>query len=344
MLRAPSLVAWAAVPGRIKCFISARAPGVGFCLLIVLASSYISEHYGSSKILGALLLGMAFNSIASYREISVGLEFCAKTVLRIGVALLGARITFSQISELGIRPLWIVVCVVVATLLFSLLVARLLKTGRFSALVAGAAVAVCGVSAAMAVASVLQSKLAESKLAENHLLCTLVGVTGISTICMIVYPGLLLMLGLTPQQMGLFLGASVHDVAQVFGAGQMLSPQVAEMATYTKMLRVAMLVPLIMVLAFVFRAPDAGEKRYLATVPVFLFAFIGFVALANSGVLSPASLSGIHQLSQFCLWIAMAALGVKTNLVALWSLGKSPFLLLLLNTIFIAGLSLLLIL
>lgn len=344
MLRTPSLASWTAIPVRVKCFISARAPGVGFCLLIVLASSYISEHYGSSKILGALLLGMAFNSIANYREISVGLEFCAKTILRFGVALLGARITFSQIAELGMRPLWIVGCVVVATLLFSLLVAKQLKTERSSALIAGAAVAICGVSAAMAVASVLQSQLAERRLAENHLLCTLVGVTGISTICMIFYPGLLLMLGLTPQQMGLFLGASVHDVAQVFGAGQMLSPQVAEMATYTKMLRVAMLVPLIMILAFIFRASQVGGKRHVAIVPAFLLAFIGFVALANTGMLSTPTLAGIHHLSQFCLWIAMAALGAKTNLLALWRVGKSPFLLLLLNTAFIAVLSLLLVL
>ena len=194
----------------------------------------------------------------------------------------------------------------------------------------------------MAVASVLQDKVGRKPL-DDHLLCTLVGVTGISTICMIVYPGLLLMLGLDPYQMGLFLGASIHDVAQVFGAGQMISPQVAELATYTKMLRVAMLIPVVMVLAIVYRARDAGEGNYRKIIPPFLLAFIGFVVLANAEVLSSASITSINQLSQFCLWLSMAALGAKTNLIELWRLGKSPILLLLLNTLFLALLSLLLI-
>lgn len=343
MLKTPSLPSWMAIPLRAKRFISARAPGVCFCLLVVLASSYISEHYGSSKILGALLLGMAFNSLSGYREFAIGVEFCAKTVLRFGVALLGARITFSQISELGFRPLWIVGCVVVATLLFGVMVARQLKTERTSGLIASAAVAICGVSAAMAVASVLQDKAAGRTSADGHLLCTLVGVTGLSTICMIAYPGVLLMLGLDAYQMGLFLGASIHDVAQVFGAGQMISPQVAELATYTKMLRVAMLIPVVMILAIVCRTRDAGARRYSKIMPPFLLAFIGFVVVANTGILSAPTISGISQLSQLCLWLAMAAIGAKTNLVELWRVGRNPFLLLLLNTVFIAGLSLLLV-
>lgn len=348
MLKTLSLSARTAIPSRIRCFIATRSPGVCFCLLVVLASSYISEHYGSSKILGALLLGMAFNSISGYREFAPGLEFCTRTILRFGVALLGARITFSQISELGMRPLWIGACVAVATLVVSLIVAKRFGISRICGLISGAAVAICGVSAAMAVASVLQGKESADKATENHLLCTLVGVTGISTVCMIVYPGLLMMLGLDPEQMGLFIGASIHDVAQVFGAGQMISPQVAELATYTKMLRVAFLIPLVMTLAIVYRSSGggvsgSGEYRYVKIIPPFLLAFIGFVVLANTDVLSAPMVSGINELSQFCLWLAMAALGAKTNLVELWHLGKSPFLLLLVNTIFIAGLSLLLV-
>ncbi len=342
MLKALSLAGAAGISVRTKRFVSVRAPGVFFCLLVVLASSYMSEHYGSSKILGALLLGMAFNSISGYREFTAGIEFCAKTMLRIGIVLLGARITFSQISELGMRPLWIGGCVVVATLLFSLVAARQLKMDRTAGLIAGAAVGICGVSAAMAVASVLQEKSA-NKLVDGHLLCTLVGITGISTVCMIVYPGLLLMLGLDSYQMGLFLGASIHDVAQVFGAGQMISPEVAELATYTKMLRVAMLIPVVMVLAIMCRTRDASERNFHKIIPPFLLAFIAFVVVANTGALSAPAIATVNELSQFCLWLSMAALGAKTNLVEMWRMGKSPFLLLLLNTIFLAVLSLILV-
>lgn len=318
----------------------ARLSGICFCLLLVLGASYIADHYGSSKILGALLLGMAFNSISNYPEFAPGLDFCAKQVLRIGVALLGVRITFSQISELGLQPLMVVAAVVVATIVFSIVLAHLLKVDVILGVISGAAVGICGASAALAVAAVLPG----SSKSEKHLLCTVVGVAGLSTICMVLYPGLLLALGMTPAQMGLFLGASIHDVAQVFGAGDMISPAVAQLATYTKMLRVAMLVPVIMILAVLFSA-NTGQGRIRRMLPPpFLMAFVGFVILANVNILPQASLTWFSSFSQICLWTAMAALGAKTNLVELWHVGRKPFVLLLVNTIFIAGLSFLLVL
>ena len=323
----------------LKKYSYARLPGICFCLLLVLGSSYIAEHYGTSKILGALLLGMAFNNISRYSEFAPGLDFCAKNILRFGVALLGVRITFSQILTLGFKPLMVVVTVVVVTLLFSIFIGSFFKVDRIKALLSGAAVGICGVSAALAVAAVLPNE----KATEKHLLCTVVGVACLSTICMILYPGALIGLGLTPEQMGLFLGASIHDVAQVFGAGDMISAEVAQLATYTKMLRVAMLLPTIMILAFVFRSSGSGAKNIGRMLPPFLLAFLGFVILANLNYLPDFAISGISDLSQICLWVAMAALGAKTNLLELWQLGRKPFLMLFLNTVFIAAVSLLLV-
>ncbi len=310
-------------------------PGIGFCLLLVLGSSYISEHYGSSTILGALLLGMAFNSIYKYPEFTPGLEFCAKNVLRIGVALLGVRITFSQITELGIHPIISVLAAVIGTISFSVALGYFLKVSLIKSIISGAAVGICGVSAALAVAAVLPT----SKSNERHLLCTVVGVAGVSTICMILYPGLLLSLNFSPEQMGIFLGSSIHDVAQVFGAGEMISPEVAQLATYTKMLRVALLVPAIMLFAYLFRG-HAPEKSLINRIlPWFLIAFIVLMLLANLGAMPSEAVTFCGDFSKLCLWIAMAALGAKTNLLELWQVGKKPFVLLLANTILIAGVS-----
>lgn len=344
MFRTLAVNGWAGTPAQVKRYFQERFPGVCFCLLVVLASSYLSDHYGVSHILGALLLGMAFNRIADYKEFAPGLDFCAKNVLRLGVALLGARITFLQISELGVRPLLVVVCVVVTTIGFSLLLARQLKINRVCGIISGVAVGVCGVSAAMAAAAVLHQRIQQDKTAEKHLLCTLVGVTGLSTICMALYPGLLGVLGLDAAQMGVFIGASIHDVAQVFGAGQMISTEVADLATYTKMLRVALLIPVVMVIAFLYRSDTAGERRLSHALPPFLMLFVGFVVLANTGVFSAPVVSTMSDVSQVCLWLAMAALGAKTNLVELCKVGRNPFVLLLLNTVFIAVVSLLLVL
>ena len=328
-------------------------PGITFCIVVVLAANYITDQYGSPAILCALLLGMAFNNISKYPEFSRGLEFCGKTVLRCGVALLGVRITFSQISELGIQPVLVVFAVVIATLGFSVLVAKLLNIERIPAIIAGAGVAICGVSAALAVASVLPS----NKETEKNLLCTLVGITGLSTIVMVVYPGMMVSLGFNPEQIGLFLGASIHDVAQVFGAGHMISDEVGELATYTKMLRVSMLVPVVLGLGFIYRnavleslkMSSAGQgveslKGAKPTLfPLFLVAFVALVVLSNLSVIPTVAIDYMGDLSALCLLIAMAALGTKTNLIEMWKLGQKPFLLLLLNTLFIGLLAYLLI-
>lgn len=314
-------------------------PGISFCLLLVLGASYLSDHYGTSKILGALLLGMAFQAISQYQEFSPGLDFCAKTVLRAGVAILGIRISFDQMTELGVAPLILVSTVVTGTIIFSIVLARLFKIDPVRGTISGAAVGICGVSAALAVASVLPS----NKAIEKHLLCTVVAVTGISTICMVLYPGLLTSMGMTPEQMGLFIGASIHDVVQVFGAGEMISPDVAELATYTKMLRIALLVPTVVILALIYHKPEAKAGGFSRVVPPFLLAFVGFVILANVQVLPREGSVLLGDISQACLWMAMAALGAKTNLVDLWRIGGKPLLLIIINTLFIAAMSLLLI-
>lgn len=329
-------------------------PGITFCVVVVLAANYITDHYGSPAILCALLLGMAFNNIAKYPEFARGLEFCGKTVLRCGVALLGVRITFTQISELGIKPLLIVAAVVICTIAFSMLIAKLLKIERIPAIIAGSGVAICGVSAALAVASVMPN----NKETEKHLLCTIVGITGLSTIVMVVYPGMMVSLGFDPEQIGIFLGASIHDVAQVFGAGHMVSDQVAELATYTKMLRVSMLVPVVLGLGFIFRKSllaslqTSQEGQPVGSVisprpsllPLFLVAFVILVVISNLQIIPASSTAFMGDMSRLFLLIAMAALGTKTNLIEMWQVGQKPFFLLLINTLFIGLLTYLLIL
>lgn len=155
--------------------------------------------------------------------------------------------------------------------------------------------------------------------------------------------GMLLALGFSAEQMGVFLGASIHDVAQVFGAGDMISPTVAQLATYTKMLRVAMLLPAIVVLAVIF--PKGGEtNRVGRMLPPFLIAFLGFVILANSHLLSETVIDIFSDFSRIFLRAAMAALGAKSNLVELWHVGGKPLVLLLINTFFVAGISMLMVL
>lgn len=304
-------------------------PGMIFCLLVVMASVYITEHYGGPALLMALLFGMAFHSLSKYPEYKPGIDFSASTLLRLGVALLGLRISLDQITALGFMPVTAVALSLPLTILFSLLMGKILKLNTFQQVVSGAAVAICGVSAALAVAAILPNKDKNAK----NLLAIVVGITGFSTLAMISYPTLSNLLGLTTEQAGVFLGSSIHDVAQVAGAGYLLGDATGDLATYTKMLRVAMLVPVVMLLSLIFNNGGNTQSR----LPWFLIVFVALAAINSTGVVPELITTAATNASKLCLMLALAAMGVRTNLVELAEVGIRPFTLLLLNSIFVAG-------
>src|SRR5258706_5147608 len=198
---------------------------------------------------------MPFHFLHEEGRCIAGIEFASKAVLRTGVALLGARITVEQIIALGPVPIAMVVAGVTTTLLVGLLLARLLGLSRAFGALSGGSVGICGASAALAIASVLP----KTKESERDVILAVVVVTTLSTIAMIVYPMLVTAIGLDHQRAGVFLGGTIHDVAQVVGAGYMISPQTGDVATYVKLLRVAMLLPVVLSVAFIMSRGQAGQ-------------------------------------------------------------------------------------
>ena len=312
-------------------------PGILISLTIVFAAHYISAQYGSPLILTSVLLGMAFNNLSRYEEFRPGLEYSTKAILRCGVALLGIRITFEQISVYGYQPLILVVICVSSTILFSLLMGKWLGADRFMTLLAGVATAICGVSAAMAFLALQSGK----RSTDSQVACTLVAITCISTLAMILYPALLSHFELSANTAGMFLGTTIHDVAQAIGAGEMLSPEVADATIYTKMLRVSLLVPVLFIISFFYREADTRSTPITHRFPLFLLAFL-VILLINNLISIPTILqTTMSSLSQFCLMMAMAALGVRTNLMDLFTIEKRPLALVFFNTAFIVLISIL---
>lgn len=268
-----------------------------------------------------------------------GIEFSARTVLRIGVALLGLRITFGQIASLGLEPVVIVVAGVVTTIAFGLLLARLLGLGANFGYLSGGAVGICGASAALAISSTLPAYDKR----ERDTVLTVVGVTTLSTIAMIFYPVLVSALHLDHAQAGMFLGGSIHDVAQVVGAGYMISQETGDVATYVKLLRVAMLIPVVLILSLLmFRrmAPGAdahGKRRSAPPFPLFLAAFAGLVVVNSALPLPSLAVQSASSISSWCLVTAIAALGMKTSFRDLLAVGWRPVGLMVAETIWIAG-------
>ena len=310
-------------------------PGVLACVVVAAASTFLSEHYGAPVMLFALLLGMAMNFLSGEGPCAAGIEFTARQVLRIGVALLGLRITVAQIAELGWEPVAIVVVSVVLTIGVSMLAARLLGFQTLFGLLSGGATAICGASAALALAAALPGH----PLKERATLFTVVGVSALSTLAMITYPMLVQWIGLDPRAAGVFLGATIHDVAQVVGAGYGMSRETGDVATFVKLMRVAMLVPVI-VFAVMFSRSRAGEASgpRPPLLPWFTVVFALLVLVNSTGWLPGALAKGGSELSRWCLVAAIAGIGMKTQLKELAAVGVKPVLLMFGETVFLAAL------
>lgn len=313
--------------------INAVYPGVLVALTIALASSWLSLKYGAPVMLFALLFGMAFHFLHEEGRCVAGIEFSSRAILRVGVALLGVRITVEQIASLGIMPVLTVMSGVILTIVAGWVLARMMRLRPSLGILSGGAVAICGASAALAVASVLP-KHSES---ERDTILTVVGVTTLSTIAMIFYPAIVPLLGFSNEQAGIFLGGTIHDVAQVVGAGYMISDEAGDISTYIKLLRVAMLLPVVIVIALVVsRGGSAKKGEGPSTFPLFLVGFAALVAVNSAGLIPDILVEWITAASRWFLVTAIAALGMKTSFQRLAAVGWRPVALMLAETAFIA--------
>lgn len=318
------------------------APGLSFGAILAVVSILLARQFGGPFVLYALLLGMLARFGAQARMLQTGLAFAARTLLRLAVALLGVRITFGDMLAFGPAPLLAVGAATPLSIAFGLWMARRLRLPWETGAVSSIAVSICGVSAAVAAASVLPNR----PHAERDLAVATLGVTTLSTVAMLLYPVIVVSLDLGSLAGGLFLGASIHDVAQVVGAGAMLSTDAGVVATFTKLLRIALLAPTIMWLAAVAArraasADKAGMRNGAALgLPWFVIGFFSLAGVNSAGFLPQATVQSLSDASAILLTVAIAAIGARTSVRDLMSAGWRPLALLILNTLWLAGLAL----
>ncbi len=315
-------------------------PGVMACAVVAAAASFLGEHYKAPVLLFALLLGLAMNFLSS-GPCAPGIEFAARNLLRVGVALLGLRITLGQVVALGWGPVLLVVVCVALTIVVSMLAARALGFQDLFGLLTGGATAICGASAALALSAALPAHPQK----ERATLFTVIGVSALSTFAMVSYPMIVNALGLDARHAGIFLGATIHDVAQVVGAGYSLSTETGDEATLVKLLRVAMLVPVIVLAASITRArmaavADQGGGARPPLLPGFAVAFALLVAINSTGWVPKAVQTLGTDASRWLLVAAIAGIGMKTQLKELATVGFKPVALMIGETVFLAALAL----
>ncbi len=296
-------------------------PGLLLATTVALAATFLSEHYGAPMVLMALLLGMAFHVLAEDETSPCrpGIEFASRHLLRWGVALLGLGITLNDIADIGLQVVLMVCAGVSITLMAGILGGWLLGRGLNFGLLTGGAVAICGASAALAIASLLPRE----KSLERDTVFVVVTVTTLGTVAMILYPIVASWLSLSERATGIFLGATIHDVAQVVGAGYSVSDHVGQTATVIKLLRVTMLLPLVIGLSLSLHRTSAAKNPRPQSLPYFVAAFAVCVLAGSVHLVPEEARTLLLAVSRGFLVTAIAALGAKTALGKLAAVGPS---------------------
>jgi uncharacterized integral membrane protein (TIGR00698 family) len=272
----------------------------------------------------ALLIGIALNPVAARPAFQPGLVFCVKHLLRWAVALLGLRIAVGDIAALGVGTAVVVIVAMVATIAAGFMAARALGLPSPYGALAGVGTAVCGASATLATSAVLPDYRGK----DADVVFVVIAVNALATVAMIAFPPLDAALGFNDQTTGVMLGATIHDVAQVVGAGYAVSEVAGNTAVIVKLFRVFLLLPVVLAVGWWFARKSAAATASSVPVPVFALVFLA-LGVVNSVLPSLAAVAPLYaqvkavlvEASTDGLLVAISALGLGTSIAAVGNLG-----------------------
>ena len=314
--------------------------GILLIVLFSFSAFYIAEfqfikNLSLSPLIVCIILGMLYANSLRNRlpETWVpGIKFCSKQVLRAGIVLYGFRLTFQSVIAIGASAILIDVIIVTCTILLGILVGKLLKMDNDLALLTATGSAICGAAAVLGAEPVVKSEPHKTAVAVSTVVI-------FGTLSMFIYPILYRagVFDLTPEQMGLYTGSTLHGVAHVVGAGNAMGKEISDSAIIVKMIRVMLLAPVLLIMSFALarRAVKAvkGDKntnttqRGKITIPWFAFGFLAVIGFNSFDWLPVPVVDGINSLDTFMLTMAMTALGAETNFEKFKQAGAKPFLL-----------------
>ena len=313
---------------------SSMLHGVLLITLFSCAAFYIGDmgfvkSLSLSPMIVGIVLGMLYaNSLRNNLPDTwvPGIQFCSKRVLRLGIILYGFRLTFQNVLDVGLPAIIIDAIVVTVTILGGMLIGRLLKMDRGITLLTSVGSAICGAAAVLGTESAIRVKPYKTAVAVSTVVI-------FGTLAMFVYPILYQsgVFDLTPKEMGVFAGSTIHEVAHVVGAGNAMGKDVSDFAIIVKMIRVMMLVPVLLIISYsVMRAAlKSGDASGRGNIQLPWFAILFLVVIGfNSFDLLPAGLVDfINTFDTFLLTMAMTALGAETSIDKFKKAGFKPFLL-----------------
>ena len=317
--------------------------GILLIALFALSAFFIADfewvkRLSLSPLIVGIILGMIYaNTLRKYMpaDWTPGIKLCTKQILRTGIVLYGFRLTIQDVYSIGLPALWVDCIVIAGTIALGMLFGKLLKMDNDTTLMTSTGAAICGAAAVLGAEPVVRCEAHKTAVAVSTVVI-------FGTLSMFLYPIVyrIGILDLTTQQWAIYTGGTLHEVAHVVGAGNAMDPEgtlhIADQATITKMIRVMLLAPVLLIMAVLLakRSSGVGGKRKIA-VPWFAFGFIGIIIL-NSLLQSCSfipqeglseSVKYINSFDTFLLTMAMTALGTDTSIDKFKAAGAKPFVL-----------------
>ena len=310
--------------------------GILIILLFALAAFYIGDFevvksMSFSPMIVGIVLGMIYaNTLraALPATFTPGIQFCSKRILRLGIILYGFRLTLQDVTEVGIPAIIVDALMVTITICGGVMVGKWLKMDKEISLLTSVGAGICGAAAVLGAESALRVKPYKTAVAVSTVVI-------FGTISMFLYPVLYRngVFSISPELMGIFTGASVHEVAHVVGAGNAMGENVGSVAIIVKMIRVMMLVPVLLVISWsVARAAKKGgqaegDGKGKVQMPWFALLFLVVIGFNSFNLLPASVVDFINTFDTFLLTMAMTALGAETSIEKFKKAGAKPFIL-----------------
>ncbi|WP_297484473.1 YeiH family protein [Sulfurimonas sp.] len=305
--------------------------GILFVALFSMSATYLADfaifkHLAISPLIIGIVLGIVYaNTLRNKlpQEWVPGIIFSTKTLLRAGIILYGFRLTFQSIEAVGISGIFTSVTIVTLTFIIGYIVGtKFLKMDRDTTILVTAGSSICGAAAVLATEPVVKGEPYKTAIAVSTVII-------FGTIAMFLYPFLYRMgyIPLTPQEMGIYIGGTIHEVAHVVAAGNAVGAETAKTAVIVKMIRVMMIAPFLLVLGFWLAktSKDVANKQKAKIVIPWFAVFFMVVAGFNSLNLLPLHVVGsINSIDTFLLTMAMSALGMETSMDKFKKAGMKP--------------------
>ena len=300
------------------------------CAAFYIGDAQVFKDLSFSPMIIGIILGMLYaNSLRNHLPPTwvPGIQFCSKKLLRLGIILYGFRLTFQDIINVGVAGILIDTIVVIVTIIGGVYLGKLLKMDKEIALLTSIGSGICGAAAVLGAESTIRTKPYKTAVA-------VATVVIFGTLSMFLYPiawraG---WLGLTPGEMGIYAGSTLHEVAHVVGAGNAMGPEISNIAIIVKMIRVMLLVPVLLSLGYWVAlrnrgGEESGQERGKVAIPWFALGFLGVIIFNSFDLLPAEAVDVINYIDTFLLTMAMVALGAETSIDKFKKAGPKPFIL-----------------